>query len=85
MTILAILTVALAIYGLLALLFQTFRHPHPRGERYGRVIDASNEPSLGCIHPQLRETERQMRAVLAARTAKPELDAVIAAARMAGA
>lgn len=65
MTILAILTVALAIYGLLALLFQAF-HKVETGPvaRFGGVVHASTDRTLGYLPPELQNIERR---VLAAR------------------
>lgn len=62
----AIIIAALAIYGLLALLFQSF-HRIESGPvaRYGGVIDASTDKTLGYLPPELRAIDRRMLAVLA--------------------
>lgn len=56
---------ALALYGLLALLTHTVPPPQPSSERFGGVIDTRTDRSLGCLHPELRQFDQAVRGALA--------------------
>jgi len=67
MPILTITIFSLAVYGLLALLFQTFhRHDIADNVRYGGVIDTRTDRTLGYMPPELRENDHKLRAATAA-------------------
>lgn len=67
MTCLTIIVFALAVYGLLALLFQTFhRRDDAERVRFGGVIHASTDRTLGYMPPELRDFDHALRAAKAA-------------------
>ena len=66
MTIFAIVLILLALYGLLALVHPAVHRVQPRGERFGGLVDARTDKTLGWLPPELRKQDQLMRRILAA-------------------